>query len=406
MRRIIALCVIIVLFPGSIMPAATGVTDHHSTYAEAPSDALVTLARLEPASDAYFGVNLDWSQDSAAAYSDRLGLVPATYVRFFRFPFQNDDLVQLEDFISQVAAQGGLAVVTLEPHDGLASVTPAVAEELAIRLAVYNTAGVPVFVQFAHEMNGSWYPWSQSPAEYRSAFRLIADAVHRRAPATAMLWAPNYGAGYPFHGGLYEAQPGSAAFQELDTNGDGVLSMQDDMYAPYYPGDDAVDWVGISLYHWGNVHPWGENEIPEDGKFTAQLRGAYNGLNGDERDVPDFYDVYATTHGKPLTIPDTAAFYNTTVGGASALMIKRAWWRQVFSAQTLQDLSRIKMINWFEWRKPESEVGGALIDWSITFDAQVVQSFVADLPAGYLLFATDLARPWRVYLPIIATASQ
>ena len=29
-----------------------------------------------------------------------------------------------------------------------------------------------------------------------------------------------------------------------------VLTMTDDPYLPYYPGDDAVDWVGISLFHW------------------------------------------------------------------------------------------------------------------------------------------------------------
>lgn len=40
---------------------------------------------------------------------------------------------------------------------------------------------------------------------------------------------------------------------ELDTNGDRVIDMRDDMYSPYYPGDDVVDWVGMSLYHFGAV---------------------------------------------------------------------------------------------------------------------------------------------------------
>jgi hypothetical protein len=34
----------------------------------------------------------------------------------------------------------------------------------------------------------------------------------------------------------------------MDTNGDGVLDNSDDPFTPYYPGDDMVDWVGISVY--------------------------------------------------------------------------------------------------------------------------------------------------------------
>ena len=39
----------------------------------------------------------------------------------------------------------------------------------------------------------------------------------------------------------------------LDTNGDGTINNYDDMYTPYYPGDDVVDWVGLSVFHFGNV---------------------------------------------------------------------------------------------------------------------------------------------------------
>lgn len=49
--------------------------------------------------------------------------------------------------------------------------------------------------------------------------------------------------------------------------------MQDDAYAPYYPGDEAVDWVGMPLYHWGSRYPWGENELPEPNKLAEQLLG-------------------------------------------------------------------------------------------------------------------------------------
>ena len=50
-----------------------------------------------------------------------------------------------------------------------------------------------------------------------------------------------------------------------------AFTGRDDPYAPYWPGADAVDWVGMSLYHWGSAHPWGENEVPEPGKFAGWI---------------------------------------------------------------------------------------------------------------------------------------
>jgi hypothetical protein len=344
-------------------------------------------SRLEPASGAHFGVNLDWATDSPAGFSERLGHRAAVYVRFFAFPFGESELAVLDETVTGVAGEGGMLMVTLEPWNGLSSVTPEAAAMLADRVAASDAQGVPVFVRFAHEMNGSWYPWGQQPSAYAAAFRLVADAVHATGSRSAMVWAPNYAGGYPFRAGPFEALAGSAEFGELDTNRDGRLDMTDDPYAPYYPGDDAVDWVGMSLYHWGGAYPWAENEIPEAGKFEAQLSGNYSGLNGDDTAVPDFYEVYGKQHSKPVAIPETAAFYDPARGGPDELVLKRAWWRQVFGAGFLDTHPRIKMINWFEWHKPESEAAGAWIDWRVLGSPAIAEAFRLDLPGERLLFA-------------------
>jgi hypothetical protein len=349
------------------------------------------LARLEPAHGVAFGVSLDWEHDSAPAVTERLGKAPMVYVAFTHLPIESDDGPALDRYVDEVQGQHGVALLTIEPTIALDQITPELAVDLADHLAQYNARGVRVLVRFAHEMNGSWYPWGQQPTSYRAAFRLIAEAVHTRASETAMLWAPNYGAGYPFSAGQYEAQAGSADFAALDTNHDGVLDGRDDMYAPYYPGDDAVDWVGMTLYHWGDTWPWGKNIVPEPGKFVAQLTGTYQGAGGDQRGLPDFYAIYAEGHAKPMAIPETAAFYNTSVDGDAELEIKRAWWRQVFGAEIAQRLPAIKMINWFEWRKPESEVNDALVDWSVTLDPALGQAFTAELDTQRFLFAPATA---------------
>src|SRR5437868_10851124 len=194
--------------------------------------------------------------------------------------------------------------------------------------------------------------------------------------------------GDPFDGGSYDAKPGTSEFDLLDTNDDGVLDGRDDPYAPYYPGNDAVDWVGMTLYHWGDRWPWGKNIVPEEGKFVSQLTSSYDGAGGDQRGLPDFYHVYAEGHGKSMAIPETAAFYNTTVGGDAQLDIKRAWWRQVFSEDVARQFPDIKMVNWFEWRKPEAEVNYAVVDWSATLDPSISSAFISDLPTDRLLFGT------------------
>jgi hypothetical protein len=374
--------------PASVQPSATPAsTPGASAMATPMPTQLPGHARLEPADGAYFGVNLDWGNDSADAVSQRMGRTPAVWVQFVAFPLDDGGKANLDAFIDQVAAVHGMALITLEPNAGLSSVSDAAIADFASLVAGYAERDVRSFVRFAHEMNGSWYAWSQQPSAYVDAFRRVATAVHAATPYVAMIWAPNYGAGYPFIGGQYQAVSGSADFAALDADGDGKLTEADDPYAPYYPGDDAVDWVGMSLYHWGNKHPWGENEVPEPGAFVARLTGEYDGDNGDETAVPDFYAAYVVGHDKPLAITETAAFYDPAGPGPSEVDVKSAWWKQVFSTDVRERFPRLRMINWFEWRKQEPEVD-AVIDWRISAQPALLASLLDALPAGWLRFAT------------------
>lgn len=341
-------------------------------------------ASLVPASGALFGVNLDLHNKPLAQYAADLGHKPAVSVSFAGFPYTAKEKTDLAHAADQIRTDGQMMLLTLEPMDGLAAVTDEAVAALADDLAGFNADGVPVIVRFAHEMNGSWYPWAQQPVAYKKAFTRMADAVHTRAPGSAMMWAPNYAGGYPFAGGSFEAKPGTADFEALDTDHDGALTMADDSYAPYYPGDAAVDWVGMSLYHWGAAYPWGENELPEPNKFTDQLSGTYVGANGDDSLLPDFYAVYGTEHGKPVAIPETAALFAPGAGGAMEMDIKKAWWEQLFSPAVATEYPQLKMINWFEWDKTEVEVSGR-VDWTVTNTPAVREAFTAALP-GWLSY--------------------
>jgi hypothetical protein len=306
-------------------------------------------------------------------------------VDFAGFPMSRREQGWLDQAVAQAQGTGSMLLLTLEPRQGLAKVTRPRAAALATRLARYNREGVPILVRFAHEMNGSWYPWSQQPAAYVRAFRTVAEAVHRGAPLSAMMWAPNYGGGYPFAGGQYQAPAGSADAAALDTNGDQAVTGADDPYKPYWPGRKYVDWVGMSVYHWGDAYPWGENEVPEAGKFVQLLRGTYDGDNGDDSAVPDFYAEYGAGMRLPVAVTETAALYVPGRGGASELAIKRAWWDQVFAPRNAHRLPWLKLVDWFEWRKDEPEVG-TTVDWTATRSKRVRHAFTAALP-GWLRFA-------------------
>ncbi|HEX7225884.1 MAG TPA: glycosyl hydrolase [Candidatus Limnocylindria bacterium] len=358
--------------------------------AAAPSASARPIPSLVPPDGrAWLGMNLDWGTDTIAAVTDRLGTTPEVWVQFVRFPLDETGLGHLDGFFAQVAAVGGTGLVTLEPHDGLDAVTEEAAAWLAAVLAAaWEERGVPTLVRFAHEMNGSWYPWGQQPEAYVAAFRLVAEAIHAGAPASAMVWAPNDGAGYPFTGGAFGAADGSPDAAALDTDGDGTLGRTDDPYAPYWPGDDAVDWVGTSSYFWGAAYPWGENEIASEGRFAAQLTGQPTGAHDDEVAVPDFYAIYAEGHDKPMAITETAALYDPSGAGPTEAEVKTAWFTQVFSEATRTSFPRIGLVSWFEWRKEEPEVG-TVIDWRLGADPELGRALLDGVPDGWLLTADE-----------------
>ncbi|MGY1723581.1 glycoside hydrolase family 26 protein [Blastococcus sp. SYSU DS0533] len=387
MRRLPALALSALTTTALLSGCAT--PDDGTAGATGPACPAAELARPGAGDGIYLGVNLDWGDRTLAEHAAALGSHPAVAVSFTGFPFSPADAGNLDAAVEQVRGEGGLLLVTLEPHEGLAAVTEEVSADLAERLAGYNERGVPVVVRFAHEMNGSWYPWGQQPSAYVEAFRRVADAVHVGAPGSAVMWAPNYGGGYPFTGGAHAATD-LGDVTALDTDGDGAVSAADDPYAPYWPGEDAVDWVGMSLYHWGDAHPWGENEVPEVGKLLAQLTGTYAGRGGDERGLPDFHAEYGERYGKPVAVPETAAFFAPGGGGADELAVKQAWWQQLFDPGLTERLPHLAMVNWFEWAKEEPEVGGR-VDWRATGSAPVRDAFRADLPE-WALDAGDVPR--------------
>jgi hypothetical protein len=99
---------------------------------------------------------------------------------------------------------------------------------------------------------------------------------------------------------------------------------------------------------------------------------------GDERAVADFYADYVTARRKPMMVGETSALYIAGAGGASELSVKQTWWRQLFGEALSGELPGIKLVNWFDHRKIESEVK-AEVDWRLTSKVELTNAFRADL---------------------------
>lgn len=302
------------------------------------------------------GAILEEGQTSIEDFNRRTGVRHAMFMTFVSFP----EVVRRDDphhgrllrFLAACRAARAVPVVTVECFGGLDTYGD---DDMCAFARLIAPA--PCIVRWNHEMNGSWYPWGQQPERYVERFRAFAATLRREAKLAQMAWTPNQGWGYPWKGCRY-ANPGLAG---------------GDCYAPYYPGDDVVDWVGISFYHWGENR--GANEVPPPGKWAQAL--------GFGNPVGNFHDLFAAGHGKPMMIAETSALYDlgdTKKGGASEADIKSAWIRQVYNtgdgAQPRLDLELplLKAVFWFSILKREEEVGG-MVDWRLDANPVVAHTY-------------------------------
>ncbi|RYG58340.1 hypothetical protein EON80_27255, partial [bacterium] len=179
---------------------------------------------------------------------------------------------------------------------------------------------LPVFISVNHEMNGTWYPYSQAypgskttAADYVEAWKRIVSIFKREgAGNAAFVWSPNV----PDVGGI--------------------------PYTSYYPGDDYVDWVGISFY---------------SGNTMSAMDEIYRQLAPRK---PFFITEWATA-------PEKNKFNSLFPGEFD-------WIRQFFAALETR-YPRVKAISWFNWQNGDG-------DYRLT-----------RVPAQAKAYAQDIAAP-------------
>lgn len=160
-------------------------------------------------------------------------------------------------------------------------------------MAAFNK---PVYLRFAHEMNGNWYPWSSNaggPADYVAGWRHVHDLfVNDGATNVKWVWAP----------------------------------AQKDFSAPleqYWPGADYVDVLGSSLY---NCHSDGWEP------FQTLLQPVYDRLAALDASKP----IWVTELGTCDPLADATSYPNQS---------RPDWYVSMLDATTFPRLTTIVLFD-------------------------------------------------------------
>jgi mannan endo-1,4-beta-mannosidase len=263
--------------------------------------------------------------------------------------------------ISDLAQAGHLPIIAWEPWDHAARLNGdrLRAVQPAYRLAsiiagdhdnlIRNWArgaaqwGQPLGLRLGHEMNGYWYPWSESangnnPGEFAEAWRHVHDLFTAQGATNVIwIWSPNL------------VNPTLTDVAEL------------------WPGDTYVDWVGLVGYLGNGIDP--RQWLPTFGQLFGPTIA----------EIRDFTD-------KPMVITEIGA---TDLGGHKA-----EWITEVLDAVSVHP--DIIGLMWFELSKEQ--------DWRIVSSEAAREAFARGVsddqlwgaeptPAETTLAETTLADP-------------
>jgi membrane-bound metal-dependent hydrolase YbcI (DUF457 family) len=169
------------------------------------------------------------------AYAQEVGRKPvivSIYKNWGDSVFESEQLTNIWE-------RGAVPMITWEPWDENEVGAPlwAIAEgqyDRYIEAEARSAAswGSPLFVRFAHEMNGNWYPWGwgidgNTPAAFKAAWRHVVG-IFRAKGATNVrwVWCPYASNSHP------------------------------NQFRRFYPGDKWVDWAGLDGFNWGTHSVW------------------------------------------------------------------------------------------------------------------------------------------------------
>ncbi|MEA2552756.1 MAG: hypothetical protein QOJ65_932 [Fimbriimonadaceae bacterium] len=204
-------------------------------------------------------------------------------------------------------------------------------------------SGVPVFLRYAGEMNGDWVPYGADPAAYIEKFRLVARIIRQYAPNVAMVWCPN--------------------------------EIPESKIEQFFPGDDAVDWVGVNFY---------------SVTFSdADINRPVEWVNPADK-LRFIYSKYSAKH--PIMIGEYAATHHSVVDKLPRPDFAQTKIAQLYSALP-RIYPRVKAVNWLSMNTLKYALAGRqLNDYSLLDTPRVAASYGRAVKPLYFLPSV----PWSI----------
>lgn len=179
----------------------------------------------------------------------------------------------------------------------------------------------PIFLRFAHEMNGDWYPWSASKIgseRYIAIYRHTKD-VFDKVGTSNVKWI-------------------------FSVNWEDI--PKENNFINCYPGDEYVDFIGIDGYNWGSTKLWSR------------------WLSFKEIFQKRYYEI-AANFKKPIIINE---FSTTSSGGDKAVWIREA----------MNNIKEMKKIKAFVLFNVDKET-----DWGFTINKESGRELRLQLKDSY-----------------------
>lgn len=261
-------------------------------------------ARLEPDKGVYYGVTSD---------SELRDSLPQASMVLLYLEFGDTYFDWIEHVLS-TAQEEGRAVELAWNVPGQGSQIPDIVNQTAYIeqvLAMLNKyPDVPIFIRFGAEVD----IWGDraDPTQFIEAFRHVANLVHEKTTNTAMVWSVNAVSTWDIH-------------------------MED-----YYPGDEYVDWVGVSLYL--KKYFLGRNDWPEAEKFNEVVF-----LCGDNADPVKSLDEVIRKFGdrKPIMLAESGASHYSRSLGEDTSAFARSHLRELYYNVPMV-YPQVKLIAYFD----------------------------------------------------------
>jgi len=289
-------------------------------------------AKFEPAKGAYLSAYIlqdEYIKANIDTFNDMTGKQHASFFKYVGYgqPFPTK-------WVEEVKASGGVPHIAFEPNDGLDKVQDD--DYLREWAQDAKASGVPIFLRYASEMNGTWTQYSGHSAEYIEKWRLVYKIMKEEAPNVAMVWT--------------------------------VFTFPESTIMKFYPGDSYVDWVGVNIYnvvyHNDNIKQKSDKEDP-----LELLEYVYDNFS----------------YKKPIQISEFGATHYTVTDGKehpdwAASKIKRLY----DNLPTL--FPRVKSIYYFDVNNLVNAPEGRRVnDYSITDDQTVLNAYKKSVSNSYYL---------------------